>query len=184
MLPCLVIVISYTCIYLTVQRQRRKLECHRFVNNKFIINKSNKYLIYSSHPKQSKDQSRKSKEDNRLTVMMLTIFVCFILCFLPLMLANVVDEQTKSNPWFHIFSSVMAWASSVINPFIYAASNRSYRWALFTFPKQFILNQKLWFTELHTTRCLPGWSSGANRWPQCLVEVMCLARIQKTFLQR
>ncbi|KAL5276730.1 hypothetical protein ACFFRR_002138 [Megaselia abdita] len=109
MLPCLVIVVSYTCIYLTVRRQRRKLECH------------------SSHPKQSKESSRKSREDNRLTVMMLTIFVCFILCFLPLMLANVVDEQTKSNPWFHIFSSVMAWASSVINPFIYAASNRSYR---------------------------------------------------------
>lgn len=104
-------------------------------------------FFYSSHPKQSKDQSRKSREDNRLTVMMLTIFVCFILCFLPLMLANVVDEQTKSNPWFHIFSSVMAWASSVINPFIYAASNRSYRWVLFSSGIHIFLRRTLQYIE-------------------------------------
>lgn len=58
--------------------------------------------------------------------MMLTIFVCFMVCFLPLMVSNVVVADNNF-PWLHICSSIMAWASSVINPFIYAASNRNYR---------------------------------------------------------
>jgi len=44
------------------------------------------------------------------------------------MLANVVDDERNTRvPWLHIIASVMAWASSVINPIIYAASNRNYR---------------------------------------------------------
>ncbi|MHC5848279.1 hypothetical protein ACYT7O_10945, partial [Streptococcus pyogenes] len=76
--------------------------------------------------------ARKTREDNRLTVMMVTIFGCFLLSFLPLMLANVVDDERKTKyPWFHIIASVMAWGSSVIKPIIYAASNANYRVAYY-----------------------------------------------------
>ncbi|KAG8239713.1 hypothetical protein J437_LFUL019070 [Ladona fulva] len=79
-----------------------------------------------------------------MTRMMLTIFCCFLLCFLPLMLVNVADDEVKY-PTVHVLASVLAWASSVINPFIYAGSNRQYRTAyrkLFFGSKSPTINQK------------------------------------------
>lgn len=62
--------------------------------------------------------------------MMVTIFACFLVCFLPLMLTNVTLDDSKY-PWVHVLASILAWASSVVNPFIYAASNRTYRVAYY-----------------------------------------------------
>ncbi|XP_061395384.1 protein trapped in endoderm-1-like [Musca vetustissima] len=116
LLPCLVIIASYSCIYIKVLQQKRKMNYHR----QMVINTTNNENL--------PQDSRKDREDSRLTLMMMTIFVCFLICFLPLMLANVVDDERKTSyPWLHIVASVMAWASSVINPIIYAASNRNYR---------------------------------------------------------
>lgn len=70
--------------------------------------------------------SRREKEDSRLTKLMAIIFLGFVLCFLPLMIANVFDDNIQY-PVVNILASIMAWASSVINPFIYALSNRQYR---------------------------------------------------------
>lgn len=114
LIPCLVIIVSYSCIYWTVKRQKQKLKAHRCLKTK-----------------ESAITAHRQREDNRLTMMMLTIFICFIICFLPLMLVNVIDSHNTSHPWLHIFASVMAWASCVINPFIYAASNRNYRVAYY-----------------------------------------------------
>lgn len=49
-------------------------------------------------------------------------------CFLPLMLVNVADEQVRY-PFLHVTASILAWASAVINPFIYAFKNRQYQQA-------------------------------------------------------
>ena len=59
---------------------------------------------------------------------MLTIFLCFLVCFLPLMLVNVADDNVQF-PFLHILASVLAWASAVVNPFIYAFKNRQYQQA-------------------------------------------------------
>lgn len=88
-----------------------------------------KYYTYFFRPTMNKEtKSRREKDDNRLTRLMVLIFVCFLICFLPLMLVNVLDDNVKY-PWVHIFASIFAWASSVINPFIYAGTNRQYRTA-------------------------------------------------------
>ncbi|XP_075155460.1 trapped in endoderm 1 [Haematobia irritans] len=119
LLPCIVIIASYTCIYIKVLKQRGKIKSHR---------------RFAASPNFNINNENKNREDNRLTMMMVTIFGCFLICFLPLMLANVVDdERNTSHPWLHIVASVMAWASSVINPIIYAASNRNYRIAYIKF---------------------------------------------------
>ena len=52
----------------------------------------------------------------------------FKVCFFPLMLVNVADNDIKY-PFLHILASVLAWASAVINPFIYAFKNRQYQQA-------------------------------------------------------
>ncbi|XP_060802673.1 protein trapped in endoderm-1 isoform X2 [Amyelois transitella] len=104
-LPCVVIIVSYSCIYWRVRESKRKLE---------------------GRSKLSGQTAKEKEEDSRLTKLMLTIFMSFLACFLPLMIMNVTDDQI-SYPWFHIIASILAWASSVINPLIYAATNRQYR---------------------------------------------------------
>lgn len=110
LLPCLVIIISYTCIYFTVRRQRQKLKKHA--------------------TKSMALPAAREREDSRLTAMMLTIFICFLLCFLPLSVVNIYDDK-HAYPWINTIASILAWAASVINPFIYAASNRTYRIAYY-----------------------------------------------------
>lgn len=108
-LPCIAIILCYSCIFWRVKQSRRKLKAHE--------------------PKtttKSKSRINREKEDGRLTRLMLIIFVCFVLCFLPLMLTNVFDDD-NTYPTLHVLASILAWLSSVINPFIYAGSNRQYR---------------------------------------------------------
>lgn len=104
-LPCLVISISYLCIYRRVRRSRKNLEAHA--------------------PKERRSGFQR-REDSRMTRLMLTIFLCFLVCFMPLMLMNVVDDAMRY-PALHIVASILAWASAVINPFIYAGTNKLYR---------------------------------------------------------
>lgn len=113
LIPCVVIIISYSCIYWIVRKQRQKLNKHNTVTRK------------SSGSCRIRD-----REDSRLTAMMFIIFICFLVCFLPLMLVNVTMDDHQY-PWIQILGSILAWASSVVNPFIYAASNRTYRVAYY-----------------------------------------------------
>ncbi|CAH1960701.1 unnamed protein product [Acanthoscelides obtectus] len=106
-LPCTVIIIAYSCIYYSVRKSRKKLKSHQPLPDKRI--------------------TKREKDDRRLTKLMAIIFICILLCFLPLMIVNVFDDNDPKYPVLHILASVLTWASSVINPFIYAASNRQYR---------------------------------------------------------
>lgn len=108
-LPCFIIILSYSCIFNTVRKQHAKL-------NKFD----------TTSPNKSKLKFFRNKNDLRLTIMMLVIFLCFLMCFLPLMVVNVFDDKTKL-PWLHVVASVAAWSSAVINPIIYAAGSHQYR---------------------------------------------------------
>lgn len=95
-----------------------------------------KSLLFA-HSKLSGQTAKEKEEDSRLTTLMLTIFLCFLACFLPLTIMNVIVDSMRY-PWLHIIASILAWASSVINPLIYAATNRQYRAAygnLFRFCK-------------------------------------------------
>lgn len=118
LLPCVVIITSYTCIYCIVRRQRQKL-------NKHICGDTQ-----NGTDKSIPIPAAREREDSRLTAMMLTIFICFLLCFLPLTIVNIFDDK-HSYPWINTIASILAWAASVINPFIYAASNRTYRIAYY-----------------------------------------------------
>lgn len=122
LLPCLIIIISYTCIYYTVRRQRLRLRAHT-EPPKPVAQPSGGG---AKNCRAAAQATKREREDSRLTGMMLTIFLCFLLCFIPLMCANVFDKEIQV-PFIHILASVMCWASGVINPFIYAASNRTYR---------------------------------------------------------
>lgn len=104
--PCIVIIISYLCIYWKVRASRKNLEAHT--------------------GGRKKGGGFQKREDSRVTRLMLTIFLCFLLCFMPLMLVNVIDDKVRI-PILHVVASILAWASSVVNPFIYAGTNKLYR---------------------------------------------------------
>ncbi|CAH1960702.1 unnamed protein product [Acanthoscelides obtectus] len=87
----------------------------------------NMVAITLNRPLPDKRITKREKDDRRLTKLMAIIFICILLCFLPLMIVNVFDDNDPKYPVLHILASVLTWASSVINPFIYAASNRQYR---------------------------------------------------------
>ncbi|XP_053686584.1 protein trapped in endoderm-1 [Sabethes cyaneus] len=110
LVPCIVISVSYSCIFYTVHKQRSKLKAHN-------ANASGRIESFF-----------RNKEDCRLTLTLLTIYLCFLICFLPLMLANVIDDD-GSHANLHVFASVLAWMSAVINPFIYAIGSQNYRHA-------------------------------------------------------
>ena len=113
--PCIVIIVSYLCIYWRVRTSRKNLEAHH----------QNTAALQQQQGKRKKSGFQR-REDSRVTRLMLIIFLCFLLCFLPLMLANVIDDQVKI-PVLHVIASTLAWASAVVNPFIYAGTNKLYR---------------------------------------------------------
>lgn len=113
LLPCIAIILCYSAIFYRVRQSRLNVQ---------------KHAAAPAAAKESAVKSSQVKEDLRLTKMMLTIFVSFLVCFLPLMLVNVVDDDVAF-PAVHIIASVLAWMSATINPFIYAFKNRQYQQA-------------------------------------------------------
>ncbi|KAJ8664876.1 hypothetical protein QAD02_006538 [Eretmocerus hayati] len=116
LVPCIVIIASYSCIYWKVRSSRKNLEAHHGAQA----------LPTSSSGRVVKRPGFQRREDSRVTRLMLIIFICFLACFLPLMVANVIEDKVKL-PVLHVIASVLAWASSVVNPFIYAGTNKMYR---------------------------------------------------------
>jgi len=112
LLPCVAIILCYSAIFYRVRQSRLNVAKH------------------TSAPanKESCLAATQRQEDLRLTKMMLTIFISFLVCFLPLMLVNVIDDDVEL-PTLHVVASVLAWMSATINPFIYAFKNRQYQQA-------------------------------------------------------
>jgi len=114
LLPCIAIIVCYSAIFYRVRQSRLNVQKHVGLPGSVRNNPSK--------------QISQRKEDLRMTKMMLIIFVSFLICFLPLMLVNVIDDEVKV-PTVHVVSSMLAWGSAVINPFIYAFKNRQYKQA-------------------------------------------------------
>lgn len=148
LLPCLIIIISYSCIFNTVRKQHAKL-------NKFDSTPASK----------SKLKFFRNKNDLRLTVMMLVIFLCFIMCFLPLMVVNVFDEKAKY-PFAHVMASVSAWSSAVINPIIYAVGSSQYRNAY----KNLFVQIRTWRSSNSSNKAAVSRSNTAD--PNSIVNVV------------
>lgn len=122
LMPCIAIVCCYTAIFCKVKQSRRNVQAHMANNG------GGKHTTGVAVATDSAQSTSQRREDMRLTKMMLTIFLCFVVCFFPLMLVNVADEDVDY-PFLHVLASVLAWASAVINPFIYAFKNRQYQQA-------------------------------------------------------
>ena len=91
-LPCLTIISCYSAILLRVRASRRALGTSTPL-----------------HPGKGLLASQR-REDLQLTKTMLTIFLVFLLTFLPAMLANVLESRLPQ-PYLHLVASVLSWTS-------------------------------------------------------------------------
>lgn len=77
--------------------------------------------------KDNRDAKAKRNEW-RITKMVLAIFLSFVMCYLPITVAKIADENV-TYPALHILGYVLLYLSSCINPIIYVIMNKQYRQA-------------------------------------------------------
>lgn len=100
-LPCVIIVICYASIYWVVRTSHKKLQQH---------NSGNKY----------------KRSEMKITKMVLVIFICFVICYLPITIVKVCDTDVNHAP-LHVLSYLLIYLSSCVNPVVYVTMNRQYR---------------------------------------------------------
>ncbi|XP_053674075.1 protein trapped in endoderm-1-like [Anopheles nili] len=126
-LPFCAIVLCYTAIIGAVRRQRRNMQ--RYAVKPTISPTATPGSPVAATPSNDDDE-------RHLTRTTAAIFGCFMLCFLPLTIANVILEGAGSAGEagdVHVLASILTWHSAVLNPFIYALGSRHYRnayWAV------------------------------------------------------
>lgn len=73
--------------------------------------------------------SGEDKEFKRVTRMCFAVFMCFVFCFVPFLLLNIVDKGNRAPHILHMFCANLTWLNSCINPVLYAVMNRQFRQA-------------------------------------------------------
>ncbi|XP_036955738.1 G-protein coupled receptor 84-like [Acanthopagrus latus] len=68
-------------------------------------------------------------EFKRVTRMCFTVFLCFVCCFVPFLLLNIVDKHGRAPQVLHMFTANLTWLNSCINPVLYVVMNRQFRQA-------------------------------------------------------
>ncbi|XP_077429306.1 G-protein coupled receptor 84 isoform X2 [Vanacampus margaritifer] len=76
-----------------------------------------------SHPAASGEDA----EFKRVTRMCFAVFLCFVCCFVPFLILNIVDKGGRAPQVLHMFCANLTWLNSCINPVLYAVMNRQFR---------------------------------------------------------
>ncbi|XP_035786315.1 protein trapped in endoderm-1-like isoform X2 [Anopheles albimanus] len=119
-LPFCAIVLCYTAIIGAVRRQRRNMQRHAAKSTASPM----------SPPNSSTATANNDDDERHLTRTTAAIFGCFMICFLPLTIANLLLEDKHSGGAggdLQVLASILTWHSAVLNPFIYALGSRHYR---------------------------------------------------------
>lgn len=108
-IPTIIILFANTTIWVTIQSSHRKVSKHSTRNH------GNK------QPKISPAMKK--------TVLMLTLICCtFVLCYIPTLVKFVFYTRGyKIAQWFYLFHNYMLSLNSIVNPFIYLATNAKFR---------------------------------------------------------
>lgn len=72
-----------------------------------------------------------NRDVKRVTGMCFMVFLCFVFCFLPFLLINVLDKHNSAPPALHMLCANLTWLNSCTNPMLYAIMNRQFRQAYY-----------------------------------------------------
>lgn len=115
-IPCCVIVCCYARIFCVVHKSESRMREHAAG-------------IPKSKPKSKEKRELKTKRNEwRITKMVLAIFLSFLICYLPITIVKVADNEVQF-PGFHVLGYIMLYLSACINPIIYVIMNKQYRQA-------------------------------------------------------
>lgn len=100
------------------------------VSNTNEINKipSGKFTNPKTTRVKDNRDAKAKRNEWRITKMVLAIFLSFVMCYLPITIAKIADEDV-SYPSLHIIGYLLLYVSSCINPVIYILLNKQYRQA-------------------------------------------------------
>lgn len=101
--PCLIIIISYTKIYWVVRQSHKRMAEHTSSTNY-------------------------KRSEMHITKMVLVIFICFVVCYIPIALVKVLDEDVD-HPVLHVLAYILLFTGSCVNPIVYVTMNKQYRQA-------------------------------------------------------
>lgn len=109
-------------------RQSKDLSCEQSNKTKAEPHDSTQ-VVPPTQPKPASTTADDGGEFKRVTRMCFTVFICFVLCFFPFIILNIVDKNNRAPQVLHMFSANLTWLNSCINPVLYAIMNRQFRQA-------------------------------------------------------
>ena len=123
-LPCLAIIICYSAIFYRVRTSRQAVVFFKRILHHFLLKVGISTPV--SYPKSLAVMRMHLREDLQLTKTMLTIFVVFLVTFLPAVVSNVLESKLPF-PILHLVASILSWTSAVINPLVYSLLHHQYK---------------------------------------------------------
>ncbi|CAG9762978.1 unnamed protein product [Ceutorhynchus assimilis] len=103
-LPSVIIVACYSNIFWVVKRSHKRLAQHSSNGGKF------------------------KRSEMKITKMVLVIFICFVVCYLPITVVKIFDNEVRHAP-LHVLGYLLIYLASCVNPVVYVTMNRQYRYA-------------------------------------------------------
>ena len=132
-LPLVIMIFCYTMIFLKIRRVKKQLRELNLKGN---------------------------REDWDILKMMFTLFICHIVCMVPIAIMNIIDPSKQKLHWF-LIPYLIYTCQAIINPFVYGYKNSTYRPAFIELYQQirfclqfdtFKLTQKSETGETHITK--------------------------------
>jgi len=102
-LPSVVIVLCYSNIFWVVRQSHKRLAQHSSNGGKF------------------------KRSEMKITKMVLVIFICFVVCYLPITIVKIFDNEVRHAP-LHVLGYLLIYLASCVNPVVYVTMNKQYRW--------------------------------------------------------
>ncbi|ENN83318.1 hypothetical protein YQE_00323, partial [Dendroctonus ponderosae] len=101
-LPSVIIVLCYSNIFWVVRQSHKRLAQHSSNGSKF------------------------KRSEMKITKMVLVIFICFVVCYLPITIVKIFDTRVEHAP-LHVLSYLLIYLASCVNPVVYVTMNKQYR---------------------------------------------------------
>ncbi|KAL1505623.1 hypothetical protein ABEB36_005146 [Hypothenemus hampei] len=105
-LPSIIIVLCYSNIFIVVRKSHKRLAQHSSNGGKF------------------------KRSEMKITKMVLVIFICFVVCYLPITIVKVFDNDVQQAP-LHVLGYLLIYLASCVNPVVYVTMNKQYRYIHF-----------------------------------------------------
>ena len=98
-LPMVIMIFCYTMIFFKIRHMKKELQELNMKGN---------------------------RDDREVLKMMFTLFICYLVCMIPIAIIQIIDPLKQKIRW-HIIPGVIFTGQAITNPFVYAFKNSTYK---------------------------------------------------------